>query len=166
MTRADVVVVFSVDQQDGNSRSLNRVQWAGLKQVDTIAQARINTGRGNHRSAQRPAEPGLEMQGAGNALVAHLARRRKWAFYDDRAIALLRGQRLQHQGSPVRLAEAIDAPRRVVLVYPVDPAMHVAGLLHAVGGEPAALTVGARIRQQDSVAMIQKQLAVPGYAFA
>src|SRR5262249_937732 len=115
MARADVVVVFSMDQQDGNSRGLNRVQWAGLKQVDTIAHARINTGRGNHGPAQCPAEPGLEMQGPGDTLVTHLACRREWAFYDDRAVARLRGQRLQHQGSPVRLTEAIDAPWRIML---------------------------------------------------
>src|SRR5215472_15264877 len=167
MTRADVVVVVSMNQQDGNSRSLHCVQWAGLKQVDTIAQPRVNTGRRNHRPAQRPAEPGFEMKRAGDALVTHLARRRKWAFYDDRAVSWLRGKRLQHQGSPVRLTEAIDTSRRIVLVNPVDPAVQVVGLLHAVGGEQAAaLTMGARVRQQDSIAMVQKQLPVAGYAFA
>src|SRR5262249_41628016 len=107
------------------------------------------------------------MQGPGDTLVTHLACRREWAFRHDRAVARLRGQRLQHQGSPIRLTEAIDAPWGIVLVDPIAPAVQVVRLLHAVSGEQAAaLTMSARVRQQDGIAMIQEQLAVPGYAFA
>src|SRR5262245_26754664 len=107
------------------------------------------------------------MQGPGDTLVTHLACRREWAFRHDRAVARLRGQRLQHQGSPIRLTEAIDAPWGIVLVAPIDPAVQLVGPRQALSGHQApALTMSARVGQQDGIAMIQERLAVPGYAFA
>ncbi len=59
MTRADIVIIRTMDQQHWNVGTFERIEWAGLKQIDPVAQACIDHGRGNHRPAQRPSEPRL-----------------------------------------------------------------------------------------------------------
>src|SRR6476646_8972390 len=101
------------------------------------------------------------MQRPGYAFKTHLARGGKRALRSYGTEPFFDGQGLQHQSGAIGFAKAINALRRVMLVYPRDPAMDIVRFLHAIGGQfPAALAMAPGIWQQDRIAMLQQQVSV------
>jgi hypothetical protein len=72
--RSNVPVVLAMNQEHGNRRVSRRVQWTGLQKIDSITDVRIYNCRPDCGATQCASEPRTEVQRAGNALKAHLAR--------------------------------------------------------------------------------------------